>query len=140
MNMFKPTEANTPQEYLNAIEDEQRRTEVTELFNLIKKVAPKGTDCKLFGSMIGFSSYDYSTKSGSSGEWFKVGLASQKRYISVYICVVVNDQYLAEAHTKDFPKASIGKSCIRFKKIADIDLKKLEALIKEAFKHPGLSS
>ena len=39
--------------------------------------------------------------------------------------------YVAEKYKAQLPKAKIGKSCVRFKKLADLDRKALEALIKE---------
>lgn len=70
------------------------------------------------------------------GDWFVVGLASQKNYISVYACGVKDGKYIAEASKKDFPKASMGKSCIRFKKVDDIDLQTLAKVLKESEKFP----
>jgi hypothetical protein len=43
-------------------------------------------------------------------------------------------QYLAEKFKKELPKASIGRSCIRFKKLDDIDLKVIQQILKEAGK------
>jgi hypothetical protein len=52
---------------------------------------------------------------------------------------VKDGKYLAESYGKKFgPKVSTGKSCIRFKKIEDIDLNVLEEAIKEGAKKPGL--
>ena len=60
-----------------------------------------------------------------------ISLASRKQYISVYVAASENGQYIAEKHKADFPKASIGKSCIRFKKFEDIDQKTLIKVIQE---------
>jgi hypothetical protein len=35
-------------------------------------------------------------------------------------------------------KVSVGKSCIRFKKLADLNLKVLDKVLKSAAKSPGL--
>jgi len=50
----------------------------------------------------------------------------------------VADEYIAERHKNDLGKVSVGKSCIRLKKIEDINLKALERVIKLAAKSPGL--
>ncbi len=130
MNMFKPTNAQDPDEYISLIE-ELRRADIEALDALIREIAPK-LDRKLFGSIIGYGSSHYESKSGLRGEWFTIGLASQKNYISVYICIVEDGEYLPEKYKDQFPKASIGKSCIRFKKLEDIDQKALVSLIKKA--------
>lgn len=127
MNMFKPTSAKTPQEYINQIE-EPRRSEIQKLHNLILKTVPNLKPA-MYHSVIGYGKYHYKYASGREGDWFAVGLASQKNYISAYLCAVEDNQYLAEKNKDKFPKASVGKSCIRFKKLDDIDLKVLKELI-----------
>ena len=39
---------------------------------------------------------------------------------------------MAERYREKLPKANIGKCCVRFKRLSDLDLKVLEQLIKEA--------
>lgn len=129
MNMFKPTAAKTPEEYFKLI-DEPRRSEIVELHKFIMETIP---DLKphILAGMIGYGSFHYKSKSGREGDWSIVALASQKNYISVYICASDGKQYIAEKNKDRFPKASIGKSCIRFKKIEDINLKVLREVILE---------
>ncbi len=138
MNMFKPTTAETPEEYINLIA-EPRKTEIKKIHDLIKKAVPKLKPYIQTG-MIGYGKFHYKSRSGREGDWAIIALASQKNYISVYICAVKDGQYLAEKSKSDFPKASIGKSCIRFKKAEDIDLDKLSKIIKEAEKLGGFFS
>lgn len=130
MNMFKPTTAKDPDEYVRLIES-PRREDIESLDALITQAAPS-LDRKPFGSIIGYGSSHYESKSGRKGEWFTIGLASQKNYISMYICMVEDGEYSPEAYKDQFPKVNIGKSCIRFKKIEDIDQEALVSLIKKA--------
>lgn len=134
MNMFKPTEAKTPDEYISMIE-EPRRSVIQQLHDMIQKTVPELKPHILVG-MIGYGSYHYKSKSGREGEWSVIALASQKNYISVYVCGVEDGEYVAEKHKGDFPKASIGKSCIRFKKLEDINLDLLMKVIKEGANAP----
>ena len=136
MNMFKPTEAKNPDEYIEQIA-EPRKSEIVALDKMIRKLAPE-LDRMMYHSVIGYGSAHYRSKSGREGVWFKVGLASQKNYISVYLCALEDGEYIAEKNKDKFPKASIGKSCIRFKKVEDIDLEVLVKLIKQAAKSEGL--
>lgn len=131
MNMFKTTPAKTPEEYIKLITDPKRKTDIEELYAFLRKLAPNEKP-NITSGMIGFGLHPYKTKSGREGEWPLFLLANQKNYISFYVCATKGNQYLAESYKNDFPKASIGKSCIRFKKLEDIDLKILEKLIKEA--------
>ncbi len=132
MNMFKPTKAKSVAEYIKMI-DEPRKTEVKKIFDVIKKAVPTLKPCLVSG-MIGFGKVKYETKSGCAGDWFVIGLASQKNYISVYACVADGKQYLAEKYADQLGKVNVGKSCIRFKKLEDVNLKILTKLLKEADK------
>ena len=130
--MFKPTSAKSPADYISQI-DEPRKAEIVKLDKFIRKTLPK-LERKMYHNIIGYGKMQYRTKAGVEGDWFLVGLASQKHYISVYVSGVEDDKYLAEKSKKIFPKASIGKSCIRFKKTEDIDMKELGKLFKKAKK------
>ncbi len=130
--MFKPTTAKNPDEYLNMIE-EPRKAQMEKLHEFIKKAIPQERP-HIVSGMIGYGTYHYKSKSGREGEWAPVLLASQKNYISVYVCAVKDGKYLSESYKKLLPKADIGKSCIRFKKTEDIDLPTLKELIVEGAK------
>jgi hypothetical protein len=64
----------------------------------------------------------------------KIGLASNASYISLYCFAADEKGYVAERYVERLPKARIGKSCVTFKKLADLDEKALVALIKETAK------
>lgn len=134
MNMFKPTTAKTPTEYIAMI-DEPRRSDIKKLHAFIKKTVP-ALKPNILAGMIGYGTYRYKYASGREGDWSVIALASQKHYISVYVCAVVDGEYIAEQYRKQLPKANIGKSCIRFKRLEDIDLKVLEEILRKAVKHP----
>jgi len=121
--------AETPREYLDGL-PEPRRSELQHLHRLITRTAPK-LKPKMWGAMIGYGSYHYSYATGREGDWFVVGLSSRKDYISFYGCLTDGRQYIAEKHKKELPKADIGRSCIRFKKLADVDLRVLARIIRE---------
>ncbi len=133
--MFKPTAALTPEEYIATI-PEPRRQEVEKIHRLIQQTVPMLKPHILSG-MIGYGTYHYRYASGREGDWSLIALASQKNYISIYICSVENGTYIAESYKDKLPKASIGKSCIRFKKIEDIDFSTLIEIIKKAEKAGG---
>lgn len=130
MNMFKPTAAKTPEEYIQMI-PEPEKTQVRKLFELIKEEMPKDKPFIVSG-MIGFRSEHYKSKSGREGDWPLIALAGRKNYISFYVCAAQGNEYIAEKYKKDLPKASIGRSCIRFKKMEDVDSNLLRKIIKEA--------
>lgn len=84
------------------------------------------------GYGIGYGPIHYKYASGREGDTHLISLMSQKNYISIYVFAEKDGVYLAEARRADFPKASIGKSCIRIKKAADIDMAALSELCREA--------
>lgn len=129
--MFKPTAAKTPEEYLAMIIDPARKADMLALYDLLKKTLP-GEKPFIISGMIGFVPYHYKYASGREGDWMVIGLASQKNYISLYACAAKDGKYVAEKNKYRLPKASIGKSCIRIKKVTDIDLSVLKDIILES--------
>jgi hypothetical protein len=128
--MIKPINAKTPQEYIAAI-DEPRKADIKELDKFIRKTVPKLKSFMISG-MIGYGNYHYKYVSGREGDWCVIGLASQKNYISVYACATKNGKYVPEMYKKDLPKARIGKSCIRFKKVSDVSLDVIKKILLES--------
>lgn len=138
MNMFKPVKAKNEKEYIEEI-PEPRKSEIVKLDKLIKQTLPDLKPWFAF-NMLGYGEFHYKTKSGSEGEWPLIALASQKNYISLYVCAVKDGKYMGETNKDRLGKVSVGKSCIRFKKIEDVDLKVLGEILKEAAKNPGFES
>jgi hypothetical protein len=88
--------------------------------------------------MLGYGSFPYKNYKGEVIQWPTVALANQKNYISVYICCVVNGEYIAEKHKQKLGDVSVGKSCIRFSKLEKVNLEVLQTVIRIAAKSPGL--
>jgi hypothetical protein len=137
MNMFKATTAKTPEEYIHMIE-EPRKSQMKTLHECIQKAVPNLTPFIISG-MIGYGKYQYKSKSGRQGEWAVVLLANQKQYISVYACGVKDGKYIPEQYKDALPKANIGKSCIRIKKLEDIDMDVLKTILVACEKKPHVS-
>jgi hypothetical protein len=120
----------TPAEYLAKLE-EPRHTDVTKLDALVRKAAPK-LEPFIHSGMLAYGPFHYRYASGREGDWFRIGIASNARYISLYCCAADENGYVAERYKVRLPKADIGKSCVRFKSLADLDAAALTALIKES--------
>ena len=134
--MFKPTKAKTVKEYLDAVPKEHKEM-VMFLNNFIKKAVPK-LKVHFANNMLGYGSFPYKNAKKEMIEWPTVALASQKSYVSIYVCSVIDGEYVAEAHKKELGKVKVGRSCISFKKIEDVNLPVLKKVLKVAEKHPGL--
>lgn len=134
--MFKSVKAKSVKEYM-AMLPEERRKAIRFLDAFIKKIAPRLKSHFAY-NMLGYGSFKYKNYAKKIIDWPIIGLASQKGYISMYVCAVENGEYIAEKNKKDLGRVSVGKSCIRFKKIEDLNLKTLARVIKAAAKSPGL--
>jgi Domain of unknown function (DU1801) len=118
----------TPEEYIEALE-EPRRSEVRRLYDLITDAVPD-LEPHIESGHIGFGTYHYKYASGREGDSPVIGLASRKRYISLYVMGVEGDEYVAELYKDRLPKADIGKVCVRLKKVEDADRATLTEMIK----------
>lgn len=63
---------------------------------------------------------------------------NEANYISIYVCAVAGGQYAAEKYAKELGKVSVGKSCIRIKKIEDLNFDTLKILLKIGEEKPGV--
>jgi hypothetical protein len=82
--------------------------------------------------IIGYGDYRVERPGKPVVEWFHVGLALQKNYITVYVSAVEGGKYMTEKYKSDLGKAKVGKSTVTFKRLADIDLDKLMELVRKA--------
>ena len=135
--MFKAVKATSIKEYLDQLPDERLKT-IKAIDKLIKQTSPK-LKAHFAANILGYGSFKYKGGKKELRDWPVISLASQKNYISLYICAVNKDGYLAEQFKNELGKVSVGRSCIRFKKIEDINLKTLAKIIKLAEKFPGLT-
>lgn len=134
--MFKPINAKTVAEYLAMLPPERKDT-IRELHNFIRKTVPK-LKSYFASNMLGYGSFPYKNYKKEPITWPIIALANQKNYISLYVCSVEAGQYIAEKYKKELGKVSVGKSCIRFKKIDDVNLSALKKVLLAAAKKPGL--
>jgi hypothetical protein len=126
-NKTKPTSLSVPA-FLDACTDEARRTDAKALAKLMQKVT--GNEPAMWGpSIVGFDSYHYMYESGRQGDMPVVGFSPRKAANVLYgaIGFVGADALLAK-----LGKHTTGKGCLYIKKLADVDMKVLEALVEKA--------
>jgi Domain of unknown function (DU1801) len=87
-----------------------------------------GTDQRI----IGYGAYRYRGRSGAEGEWFVVGLAAQKNYLSIYVNAAEEDGYLIQRYASRLGKVKAGKANMTFKRAADVDLDALGEMVRRA--------
>jgi hypothetical protein len=122
----------TPEQYLASLPP-SRRAALTALHKAIRAAAPE-LKPSIQNGMIGYGNYHYKYASGREGDAAVVSLASQKNHISLYLGCAADDDggYLAEKNKDRLGKVSVGRSCIRFKKLEDLNLKVALELVKKA--------
>src|SRR5688572_24916996 len=120
MNMFKKVKATTVEGYIASVPPE-RKEMIVFLHDFIQKAAPKLKPHFAY-DMLGYGSFPYKNYKGDMITWPVISLGNQKQYVSIYICAVIDGKYVAETHQKELGKVSVGKSCIRIKKLADVNL------------------
>lgn len=128
----KSAAIKTPREYLASL-PQKRRAGVIAIHKAIRATAPE-LKPRIMRGMLGYGKFHYRYASGREGDWFVAGLASQKHHLSLYICVCEKNQYLPEKNKNRLGNVSVGKSCIRFKNIGDLNLRVALALIRKAAK------
>jgi hypothetical protein len=80
-------------------------------------------------SIVGFGSYHYRYDSGREGDWFLTGVAARKSGLTVYL---MSGFAGLKTKLKKLGKHKIGKCCLYIKRLADVDLAVLEALIRDS--------
>jgi hypothetical protein len=134
--MFRPSKAKNVKEYLASLPKEKKE-ELFCLHNFIQKSVPK-LKPYFASNMIGYGKFKYINYKKETIDWPIIALANQKQYISIYVCSVIDGEYVAEMHKKELGKVKVGRSCISFKKLEDLNLNVVERVLKLAAKNPGL--
>ncbi len=125
----KPNQTSVD-EFLAKVDNEQKRVDSYQILELMKKVT--GCEPIMWGdSIIGFGEYHYKYASGREGDWFLTGFSPRKQNFSVYLMSCENDKNLGDLFSK-LGKHKVGKSCLYFNKLTDIDINILEQLIHQS--------
>ena len=114
----------------------ERQAFAARVHDVIHTAAPELAPA-MWGSTLGYGSYHYRYASGRQGEWFVVGLANTKAGLSIYLSAAEGGTYLAEANRDRLGKVSVGRSCIRAKRLDDLDLDVLGELVRRAAELAG---
>src|SRR5690606_37254695 len=110
--------------YLAARGSEQQRADCRELIALMERVT--GKPPRMWGpSIVGFGSYRHAYESGRSGEAPRAGFAIRGRELVVYLTCEPGEQRPLLAKLGPH---RMGKACLYFKRLADLDGSVLEGL------------
>jgi hypothetical protein len=120
----------TPGEYLASL-PEGRRTDARRLHRLIRKTAPSLKPFVANGG-IGYGPMHVRYASGREVDWMVVALALRKNGLALHVMLPADGSAMPEINKARFPKGDVGKSCVRFKKLGDLDERAVVALVRAA--------
>src|SRR6187455_3536870 len=113
------------EDYIASRANAQQRADCRELMVLLKKIT--GHSPKMWGpSIVGYGSYRYTYESGRTGEAPLTGFAIRGRELVVYLKAEGEEQ---RSLLSKLGKHKMGKSCLYFKRLADLNKSVLEQLV-----------
>jgi hypothetical protein len=125
-------------DYIDA-QPEPKRSEMQELHGMILAWMPatklwfldgKDETGKIVSNPnIGYGSQTMEYANGKTREFYQIGISANTTGISVYIMGLKDKKYLAQTFGRDLGKATVTGYCIKFKKLADINVDVLKAAI-----------
>lgn len=112
-------------EFVNAIDDPQRRRDCKTLLKTMRGIT--GKKPVMWGdSIVGFDRYRYKRSNGKEFEFFRIGFSPRKSALTLYIMPGYSD---FGAQLKRLGPHKKGKSCLYLKRLADVDLAVLEEIM-----------
>jgi hypothetical protein len=126
-NKTKPTRASVS-DYIASRANDQQRSDSRQLMRMLATVTGKRP--RMWGpSIVGYGSIRYTSPSGRTGEMPLAGFAIRGRDLVVYLAPDAPGQKALRAK---LGKHSMGKSCLYFRQLADVDTKVLGKLVTDS--------
>jgi hypothetical protein len=123
-NKTKPTDASV-EDYIAVRGSEQQRADCRELIALLRRATRRPP--RMWGpSIVGFGSYRYTYESGRTGEAPLAGFAIRGRELVIYMAPEQDEQ---KSLLSRLGPHRMGKSCLYFKRLADLDRLVLTKLV-----------
>ncbi len=123
-NKTRPSDASVD-EYIASRGNAQQRADCRELMAMLQRVT-RDTPRMWGPSIVGFGSYRYTYESGRTGEAPVVGFAIRGRKLVIYVATDGDEQQSLLAR---LGKHEMGKVCLYFKQLADLDASVLERIV-----------
>jgi len=126
-NKTKPTGASVD-DYIASRANAQQHADCRELMALFKRVTRQTP--RMWGpSIVGYGSYRYTYESGRTGEAPLAAFAIRGRELVVYLAAEGQKQQKQRSLLSKLGKHKMGKACLYFKQLADLDELVLEKLV-----------
>lgn len=128
----KATDASV-RAYLKKITDQKRRADCEKLVELMS-VVTKEVPVMWGKSIVGFGKTKYFYSTGQEVEWMKVGFASRKKAISLYLACDLNE---FRPLLRDLGPHERGVGCLYVKTLDDIHMPTFKKMLQVATKMAG---
>jgi len=123
-NKTKATDASV-EDYIASRASEEQRADCKALMSILSRITRQRP--KMWGpSIVGYGSCRYTYESGRTGEMCLTGFAIRGRELVVYLMAEGKEQ---QELLSRLGKHKMGKSCLYFKRLADLDKTVLEQLV-----------
>lgn len=120
----RATEASVA-DYIASRASPAQAEDCARLVALLKKITKQPP--KMWGpSIVGFGAYRYRYESGREGESCLTGFAIRKSELVLYLVAESKDQ---PRLLEKLGRHKMGKACLYFRRLADLDLAVLERLV-----------
>lgn len=118
--------------FIDGVEGETKRLDSFKLLEIYKRVTNE--EPKMWGSsIIGFGQYHYkSERSRQEGDWPLAGFSPRKQNLTLYVMPYYSGLRLDSLLAK-LGKHKTSKGCLYINKLADVDMKVLEEIIKTSY-------
>lgn len=83
-------------------------------------------------AIIGYATIRQARPRGSEVEWFLIGLAEQKKHLSIYVNAAENGAYLVQERASRLGKVKVGAAAVTFRAATDLDVTEFRAMLARA--------
>ena len=118
-------------DFIDALDDERVRDDCRTLVALMQTAT--GAPAEMWGaSIVGFGRYQWQSVSGKPVEWMMTAFSPRKANLTLYLWPDFEQKGELLA---GLGKHSCGKGCVYIKRLSDVDLPTLKALIAASVAH-----
>ena len=118
------------EDFISTVKDAEQRKDARTLLRLMQRVT--GKKPKLWGKgIVGFGEFHYRYDSGHEGDTCLTGFSPRSKKITIYFMAGLEN---VEPLLTKLGKHSTSVGCLHIRRLADIDTKVLESIVRQGVK------
>jgi hypothetical protein len=117
-------------EFIDAIEDEQRRKDCKAIAALMRK-ATKSKPAMWGPSIVGFGKFEYVDRAKETHQWFQCGFSPRKAALTLYL---MGGYAKDAASLKKLGRVKTGGGCLYIKSLGDVSVPALRGMIADSIR------